>query len=69
MAGMTSEERTESLKVAEGLTNLMIVAALDDMLEREKLVLDHSIGNDPEAREIIIHNITCLAAAMAKLSD
>ena len=67
MAGVTPEEQADILKLAEGMPNSAIVETLQDLIEREKGLLD-PLGQDPEMREITLHNIACLAAAASRLS-
>lgn len=63
---LSPEETADVLRHGESLTNQHVADCLQSLLDREKGLLDHT-GEDTELREIVVHNITCLVAAIARL--
>jgi hypothetical protein len=60
---MTEEEKKEALIIAEGLGPVQICETLEDLVARERSLLDHPM--DADMRAITLHNIAVLTAACA----
>jgi len=64
---LTPEEMADAIKYGETLKDEHVVECLRSLVEREQEFLTN-VGDDAELREILLHNITCLAAAAARLT-
>lgn len=60
---MTEEEKKEAVAVAESIGPVQIAETLEDLIAREKTLLDAT--EDPEMRAIVLHNVAILTAACA----
>lgn len=58
---MTEDEKREAVMVAEAIGPVQIAETLEDLIARERTLLDAS--SDPELRAITLHNIAVLTAA------
>lgn len=60
---MTEEEKKEALLIAESLGPVQICETLEDLVARERSLLERPL--DPDMRAITLHNIAVLTAACA----
>lgn len=60
---MTEEEKREALLLAESLGAMQIAETLEDLVAREKALLEAPMDDD--IRAITLHNISVLTAACA----
>lgn len=60
---MTDDERREALVLAESLGPIQIAETLEDLIVRERALLDAT--EDEEMRAITLHNMAVLTAACA----
>jgi len=67
---LTNGEKAEIESIAKGISNANLSEGLQLLLNREKIILEDSdMGDDDEAREITLHNMTILIAAAARIGD
>lgn len=64
---MTEDEKAEAVMVAESLGPVQIAETLEDLIARERSILDTPI--DADLRAITLHNIAVLTAACAGYQD
>lgn len=60
---MTEDEKREAVMLAENLGPVQIAETLEDLIVRERELLDATA--DPEMRAITLHNVAVLTAACA----
>jgi hypothetical protein len=60
---MTEEERAEAVMLAESIGPVQIAETLEDLIARERSLLDTPM--DADLRAITLHNIAVLTAACA----
>lgn len=60
---MTEDEKREAVVIAENLGPVQISETLEDLIARERGLLDAT--SDPDMRAITLHNIAVLTAACA----
>ncbi len=58
---MTEDEKREAVAVAESIGPVQIAETLEDLIARERTLLDATV--DPEMRAIVLHNVAVLTAA------
>ncbi len=58
---MTEDEKREAVAVAESIGPVQIAETLEDLIARERTLLDAT--TDPEMRAIVLHNVAVLTAA------
>lgn len=64
---MTDQEFADAMALVEYISNDKVIEELERLIEREKALLEkHTSEGDPD-REIILYNITVLAAAAARI--
>lgn len=64
---LTPEELKDIQEVGEHMRHVDVAEGLEQLLSREKVLLEQSDLGEGEARQITIHNITILAAAAARI--
>jgi hypothetical protein len=66
---LTNGEKAEIESIAKGISYVNIAEGLRALLEREKIILEESDMGEGEAREITLHNMTLLIAAISRIMD
>ena len=61
--GMTEEDKSEAVMLAESLGPVQIAETLEDLIARERALLDMPM--DADLRAITLHNVAVLTAACA----
>jgi hypothetical protein len=64
---MTEDEKKEALIIAEGLGPVQICETLEDLVVRERSLLERPM--DPDMRSITLHNVAVLTAACAGYAE
>ena len=64
---MTEDEKREALLIAEGIGPVQICETLEDLVARERSLLDRPM--DPDMRAITLHNIAVLTAACSGYTE
>lgn len=64
---MTEDEKAEAIMIAESIGPVQIAETLEDLIARERSILDTPM--DADLRAITLHNIAVLTAACAGYQD